>query len=148
MALESGARHIVAWSIAVAPNAFQSARPGTLFPRPVELARRGAVRLETAGGSPSATVVSWLIEPQGSAPRGTVVLLHGVRMDRRSLVEVGVDFANAGYRSVLMDLRGHGESTGSYLTYGAVEARDVSALLDQLGARGGGLGCVGAYGFS
>ena len=68
-------------------------------------------------------------------------------MDKRSLVTIGVALLDAGYRVLLVDLRGHGESTGQYLTYGVVEARDVSAVLDSL-ARQATLGSVGAYGFS
>jgi hypothetical protein len=37
---------------------------------------------------------------------------------------------------VLVDLRGQGCSTGQHLTYGVVERRDLSQLLDQLLARG------------
>jgi pimeloyl-ACP methyl ester carboxylesterase len=113
---------------------------------PPELAERHTERFELDVGPPSARMVSWLIEPS-STPRGTIVLLHGVRSDRRSLAAMGIAIADAGYRSVLVDLRGHGESTGQYLTYGAVEAGDVSSLLDAVGQRGE-LGCVGAYGFS
>jgi pimeloyl-ACP methyl ester carboxylesterase len=113
---------------------------------PPELAQRHAERFELDVGPPSARMVSWLVEPHSPA-RGTIVLLHGVRSDRRSLAAMGVAVADAGYRSVLVDLRGHGESTGHYLTYGASEAADVSALLDAVGQRSA-LGCVGAYGFS
>lgn len=97
-------------------------------------------------GPPSARLVSWLIEPRATA-LGTIVLLHGVRSDRRSMVDMGNALSDAGYRSVLIDLRGHGESSGQYLTYGQVEAADVSSVLDALGEREP-LGCVGAYGFS
>jgi pimeloyl-ACP methyl ester carboxylesterase len=34
-----------------------------------------------------------------------------------------------------VDSRGHGESTGAYLTYGVEEARDLRALLDELARR-------------
>jgi pimeloyl-ACP methyl ester carboxylesterase len=56
--------------------------------------------------------------------------------------------ADAGFRSILVDLRGHGRSSGEYLTYGVVEARDVSQLLDALEARGMVLGPVGVHGYS
>jgi dipeptidyl aminopeptidase/acylaminoacyl peptidase len=145
LALERAARWGVALGIALAPNAV--VRSGAAFPLPEELAARGAVRIETRVGPPEATLASWLIEP-GAVPRGSIVLLHGVRMDRRSLIDLGAAFSDAGYRSLLVDLRGHGESTGRYLTYGEVEATDLSELLDAVAARGRELGPVGVFGFS
>jgi dipeptidyl aminopeptidase/acylaminoacyl peptidase len=68
-------------------------------------------------------------------------------MDKRSVLPVGTALLDAGYRVALVDLRGHGESTGDYLTYGLVDARDVSAVLDSLAVHAP-LGATGAYGFS
>jgi dipeptidyl aminopeptidase/acylaminoacyl peptidase len=93
-------------------------------------------------------VASWLIEPRQQPARGSLVLLHGVRQDRRSLSALGAAFSDAGYRSILVDLPGHGESSGRYLTYGSAEPADVSAVLDDVTARGHALGPVGAFGFS
>jgi len=148
IALDSGAREAVALAVALAPNAWQGERRTTTIDMPAALAERGSLRLQTRVGPPEATLVSWLIPPREQPPRGTIVLLHGVRLDRRSLLDAGIAFADAGYRALLVDLRGHGESTGRYLTYGAVEARDISQLLDAVAADGTQLGCVGAYGFS
>jgi dipeptidyl aminopeptidase/acylaminoacyl peptidase len=69
-------------------------------------------------------------------------------MDKRSLAPMAAAVTDAGYRAVLLDLRGHGESSGRYLTYGSVEARDVSRVLDTLSAAGVALGSIGVYGFS
>lgn len=134
--------------VALAPNAWRLGSPTQLFELPAELARRGARRIETEVGPPRATLVSWLIEPEAQPPRGSIVLLHGVRQDRRSLVTAGLAFADAGYRSILVDLRGHGESSGHFLTYGAVESPDISQLLDALSSRGEELGALGVFGFS
>jgi dipeptidyl aminopeptidase/acylaminoacyl peptidase len=58
--------------------------------------------------------------------------------------------AKAGFRAILVDLRGHGRSTGDSLTYGVVESRDLTQVLSALAARGlvaGGLGVMGiSYG--
>jgi alpha/beta superfamily hydrolase len=43
--------------------------------------------------------------------------------------------ANAGYRCVLLDLRGHGQSSGKQLGYGRREALDVVEAIAQLRAR-------------
>lgn len=144
IALNWGAREAVAAAVALAPNASPlRALTGPAEPPPV-LLERGARVLETQVGPPAATLVSWVVEPAAAA-RGTVVMLHGVRADKHSLLPVGLALSDAGYRVVLVDLRGHGESTGRYLTYGSVEARDLSTLLDGLGRD---TGCLGVYGFS
>jgi pimeloyl-ACP methyl ester carboxylesterase len=145
--VESGAQKGIALAVVMAPNALRSPQREPAFPMPPELERRAATRFELGVGPPSARLVSWLIEPPSVPARGTIVLLHGIRMDRRSLVNLGVVLSDAGYRAALVDLRGHGESSGRYLTYGEVETRDLSTLLDALENRGP-LGCVGVYGFS
>lgn len=145
--LERLAHWSVALAIALAPNVLRTphANPVEL---PRELAERGAVQLETTVGPPAATLAYWWLEPSSAPARGTIVLLHGVRMDHRSLVGAGIAFQEAGYRSILVDLRGHGESSGRYLTYGALESSDLSELLDSFSARGAALGNVGVFGFS
>ena len=148
VALHLGAREALASAVALAPNSNRArAMPGSL-PMPVELIKLGAFTVETPVGPPEATLVSWIVEPPAGRLKGTVVLLHGVRMDKRSLAAMGAALATDGYRAVLVDLRGHGESSGHYLTYGSVEVRDISSVLDALSARGLTLGCTGVYGFS
>lgn len=147
LALESAARWALALAIALAPNALGRPQAAAFSPPP-ELVHRGAWRLDTNVGPPAATLASWQVEPQRQLARGSIVLLHGVRQDHRSLSALGAAFSDAGYRSILIDLRGHGESSGRYLTYGSVEPGDVSAVLDHVAARGHALGPVGVFGFS
>jgi pimeloyl-ACP methyl ester carboxylesterase len=64
------------------------------------------------------------------------------------MLRVGKRLAHEGYRAVLVDLRGHGESTGSWLTYGVVESRDLSQVLDALEREKLTAGQVGVYGAS
>jgi hypothetical protein len=47
----------------------------------------------------------------------------------------GKALAGRGYRVILPDLRGHGRSTGKWLTYGERESRDLSQVLDELARR-------------
>ena len=56
--------------------------------------------------------------------------------------------AEDGYRAVLVDLRGHGRSSGEWLTYGVGESRDISQVIDELGERGLIAGSLGVYGIS
>jgi pimeloyl-ACP methyl ester carboxylesterase len=136
----------LAVAIGAAPNAaFWAERLPAALPR--DLVERGAhlFRAELASGNGS--LAAWVVEPS-AVPAGTVLLLHGVRMDKRASVPVALAVCDAGYRAVLVDLPGHGESPGRYLTYGEREARDLSRFLDELQASGVQLGPVGVYGFS
>ena len=61
---------------------------------------------------------------------------------------LGRTLAQAGFRCVVFDLRGHGESTGDHISFGAFESRDVSQLLDDLERRGWDVSRVGLFGLS
>ena len=67
-----------------------------------------------------------------SAPRGTVILLHGYGLAQFSMAPWALQLAGSGWRCVLVDLRGHGKSTGKQIFYGLQEVHDLSQLLDQL----------------
>ena len=71
-----------------------------------------------------------------AAPRGTVVLLHGFGLDQACLAPWAIRLAQAGWRCVLVDLRGHGDSTGRRIYFGVVETSDLSQLLDEWARRG------------
>jgi alpha-beta hydrolase superfamily lysophospholipase len=129
------AREALAFAIVVAPNCFKA------NPASNEAVSRGTtVRQREAG-------VASILEPESPA-RGTIVLLHGVRMQRQALQSTAEAFVEAGYRAILVDLRGHGESGGRFLTYGVRESQDVSRLLDEVESRHLLQAPVGAYGFS
>ncbi len=81
-------------------------------------------------------------------PLGTVVLLHGLWADVDAVADHAAALANAGFRCVLVDLRGHGESTGDTISFGKHEAGDISDLLRALRADGTLSGKVALLGFS
>jgi len=62
----------------------------------------------------------------------TIVLLHGWGRSKNSLLSYGLAFAQQGYRVIIPDLRGHGNSSGDWVSFGAEEGRDISALMDLL----------------
>ena len=64
---------------------------------------------------------------------GVLVLLHGWGRNKNSLLSYGLAFAQLGYRVIIPDLRGHGNSTGDWVSFGAEEGRVISALMDELG---------------
>ena len=80
--------------------------------------------------------------------RGTVFLLHGYGLNKELMLPWGMVLAQAGYRAVLVDLRGHGRSTGDRIYFGRVERTDLAQCLDALEQRGVCKGPVGALGIS
>lgn len=81
-------------------------------------------------------------------PRGTIFVLHGIRDCKQSMRGWGEIFVESGYRTVLVDLRGHGNSSGNSLTYGVREAHDLKVVLDEVERRGLRAGSVGVAGYS
>lgn len=67
-----------------------------------------------------------------AAPRGTLFLLHGYGVSGTTLLQWALTLAEDGWRCVLVDLRGHGESTGKKVYFGARESRDLAQLADGL----------------
>ena len=83
-----------------------------------------------------------------SAPRGTVVLLHGYGLAQFSMAPWALRLAQEGWRCVLVDLRGHGKSTGNQIYFGVRETHDLSQLLDELAQDGRLKEPVAAFGES
>lgn len=82
-------------------------------------------------------------------PKATVVLLHGIMMSKETMLAPwGLALAEAGYRVILVDLRGHGRSTGKWIGYGAWEVDDLRRVIDELDHRGLIVGRVGVLGLS
>ncbi|MGH8224837.1 MAG: alpha/beta hydrolase [Gammaproteobacteria bacterium] len=79
---------------------------------------------------------------------GTVILLPGWGERKETLLGYALDFANHGYRVILVDLRGQGESSGKYVTYGLIEHRDIIQLISALYARKLAVGRLALVGFS
>jgi pimeloyl-ACP methyl ester carboxylesterase len=81
-------------------------------------------------------------------PKGTLVFLHGIMMTRESMMPWALYFAQRNYRVVLVDLRGHGRSTGKRVGFGAWEADDLVKVTDELERRGLLVGKLGVFGTS
>jgi pimeloyl-ACP methyl ester carboxylesterase len=64
-----------------------------------------------------------------AAPRGTVVLLHGYGVAQFSMLPWAFRLAEDGWRCVLVDLRGHGQSTGKRIFFTVEETNDMNQLL-------------------
>jgi uncharacterized protein len=75
--------------------------------------------------------------------RGTVVIGHGYRDDRRQMLSLAPALGAIGLRALLIDFRAHGRSGGSRITIGVEEARDVRASLSWAANLGGPVAYVG-----
>ena len=91
--------------------------PPELFATPVLFPARGGL------------VAGWVARGEG---RGAVLLLHGVRADRRQMQQRAMFLNRLGYSVMLVDLPSHGESTGQRITFGAHEAEAVRASIAYL----------------
>lgn len=79
-----------------------------------------------------------LYKSRWQKPAGTIILLHGVRHTKFSLLKLKDYVVSQGYNAVLFDLRGHDDVKAAYCTYGYYEKHDVRILVDSLIKRGYG----------
>lgn len=77
----------------------------------------------------NAFVAGWVARGAGS---GAVLLLHGVRADRRAMLSRALFLNRLGYTVLLVDLPAHGLSKGARITFGAREAAGVRVALHWL----------------
>lgn len=63
-------------------------------------------------------------------PRGTVLCCHGVGANRGDISAIVALLHRSGYQVVTFDFRGHGDSSGHTITYGAQEQFDVLGAYD------------------
>ena len=101
-------------------------------------------------GPPEASLSVSVVEPRrkSPAPRGTILVIHGVLARSATMLPAARALADSGYRAVLVDLRGHGRSSGKYMTFGLQEAKDLSQVIDALERKGLLAGNLGVYGIS
>jgi pimeloyl-ACP methyl ester carboxylesterase len=105
--------------------------------------------LKVAVGPPEATLAVWVLEPKAGTPiRGTILFLHGFMANHLQLQGAGEAVRKAGYRAVLVDLRGFGQSTGGHITFGVQDAHDMTQLVDHLQAEDLCGPTLGVYGTS
>lgn len=108
----------------VAGGMLASAAPANLGALPPDLIGRD-VQISSQSG---AILKGW------SAPRdnrkGAIILMHGVRSNRESMLERARFLSRQGHSVLLFDFQAHGESTGRKITFGYLESRDAAAAVD------------------
>jgi len=73
----------------------------------------------------------WLIKASQQA-KGTVIILHGVSESKIAGLPMAKALHDRGYNIFLYDSRRHGESGGTYCTYGYHEKYDARMVIDYL----------------
>jgi alpha-beta hydrolase superfamily lysophospholipase len=118
--------------ILCAPTNHPVALPADLDVKPVTF--------PSASGS---TISGWLVE--GTTNRGVIILQHGVRADKATLVSRARFLLSAGYAVLMFDFQAHGESPGNVITFGFLESRDSQAAVEFIQKRfpGKPIGIIG-----
>jgi fermentation-respiration switch protein FrsA (DUF1100 family) len=117
VSLAAGAGLYLAGTALTTPHYHQ---PGT----PDAALAASAVRIPHGAGM----IAGWF-SPALVPGQGAVLLLHGVHSDRRQMQARALFLHRSGYAVLLVDLPGHGESAGDYITFGAHEAQGVTLAL-------------------
>jgi pimeloyl-ACP methyl ester carboxylesterase len=92
---------------------------------------------------PGHAIAGWWSDAGERQP--VVLLLHGIRADRASMVSRARLLQLQGFSALLIDLQAHGETPGGEITLGWREAADVDAALEWISQRrpGSPVGVVG-----
>lgn len=93
-----------------------------------------------------AALRGWLFTP--NKPNGhSILLLHGIGSNRAAMMDAAGMFLEAGYRTLAVDLRAHGDSDGEFGISGPRDAGDVRQWIAWLQS-GQPNGCVYVFGVS
>jgi uncharacterized protein len=123
----------IAGSILIAPaNEAVGSLPADVLGGPVQFPSESGV-----------VIHGWFLAGRKGA--GGVVLMHGVRANRLSMLERARFLSRAGYSVLLFDFQAHGESEGKRITFGYLESADARAAVSFLRANAPGekVGVIG-----
>jgi uncharacterized protein len=74
-------------------------------------------------------LAAWYMPSQN---RAAIILLHGYKANRSTMLPIAAMLIRHGYGVIMPDFRGHGESEGERITFGHDEMRDVEAAYQYL----------------
>lgn len=109
---------------------------GLKFPRSIvseiPLFPVDTVKFKTADGL---TIDGWYSKTD-SAAKGTVILFHGLSGSKSVILPEASEFRYFGYNVMMVDLRGHGNSSGNTTTLGDKESEEVKLAYDYVAGKG------------
>jgi alpha-beta hydrolase superfamily lysophospholipase len=80
-------------------------------------------------------IEAWYAQPD-SGSKGTVILFHGLASNKGNLLQEADEFLYLGYNVMLVDLRAHGNSGGSTISFGIRETEEVKLAYDHIKSKG------------
>jgi fermentation-respiration switch protein FrsA (DUF1100 family) len=134
-----GAAGLVA-SVVAFGRFMSSPAEAVIGPAPRDLPAENVVIASTSGAS----LHGWFVA--GRTGGGAVVLMHGVRSNRLSMVDRARLLSEVGFSVLLFDFQAHGESAGTRITFGQLEGLDAGAAVAFVRRRlpGERIGAIGA----
>jgi uncharacterized protein len=135
--------HIMTRAKRVSPyrnTAWENHQPDQITFSPRPSARRETIQL-----------AAWFISVAN--PQGAIILVHGKDCCRggelnTNTYDLARSFRANGFSTLLLDLRGHGQSDSARMTYGLHECDDVLGAIDWLVDKGYAVGNIGLFGAS
>src|SRR5215831_13714010 len=98
--------------------------PAVIGPPPTDL-QCEPVTFESASGS---RLSGWFI--RGQPQMGSVLLMHGIRANRLSMLDRARLLHRYGFSVLLFDFQSHGESSGRRISFGYLESLDARAAFE------------------
>lgn len=82
--------------------------------------------------SDSVYISATFLSSENQPAKATIIMLHGIGACKETFLPTAAAFCKNSINVVLMDNRAHGQSGGTYCTYGFHEKDDVSVLVTKL----------------
>ncbi len=90
-------------------------------------------RITSHDGTP---LSAYWIQQHDQEVRGVLIFVHGIGGCKEHFIPLASQLAKQGIASVVFDGRAHGESGGTYCTYGFFEKKDVKSVVDFVEEKG------------
>lgn len=103
---------------------------GVEVPRPENINKPSVPFEEISLDNENGNIKGWILEPDSIL--GTVIVSHGFRGSMDKMLPYAHALLEMGYRTVLFDSTGSGDSEGNHCTIGYKEAKDLKTVFDYI----------------